>query len=186
MKIILTGPRSVGKTTVGLDVAKKLNLEFHEGDKLMQKKLESVGGLSNVIESKKHDEIIKNAIEVKDEIYSKDDFLYDMAGGALILAEKYKDYYDMMMDSKSKSVFICLIPFNDIPKSIELLYNREINREHFKELDSKTIKENTRKYYLEFLDVYEKYCDKIIYTENKSVNDISEEIISYLQTLDHD
>ena len=51
MIITITGPRSVGKSTISKIVAKKLNMRYVSSDKIGEKAIKKEGGLDKAIKS---------------------------------------------------------------------------------------------------------------------------------------
>lgn len=60
MKITITGPRSVGKSTIGRLVARKLKMKYISSDEIGDKALKKEGGLDKAIKSG----IIKNSSKI--------------------------------------------------------------------------------------------------------------------------
>ena len=61
MNITITGPRSVGKTTISKKLAKKMKMKRISSDEIGNKALEKEGGLDKATKSGKIEKIIQNS-----------------------------------------------------------------------------------------------------------------------------
>ena len=75
---------------------------------------------------------------------------------------------------------IGLLPYNNDEKSIYLLFEREKNRRHFKEIDKQELINKTREDYHKLLLHMEKICKYVVYTEKRSPEMIAKEIIKLI------
>jgi len=82
MKITITGPRSVGKSTVSKIIARKLKLKYIDGDAEIDKAVKDLGGLYHAMNDGRVNEILERAVTLINEFFEKDDFIFDLAGGA--------------------------------------------------------------------------------------------------------
>src|SRR3990167_6308605 len=84
MRVTITGPRSVGKTTVSKLVAKKLNLKYISSDEIVEEAFKEYGGLDKAIKSGKAEELIKKGFYnlIIDVYEHGDNFVFDLSGGA--------------------------------------------------------------------------------------------------------
>jgi len=57
MKITITGPRSVGKTTISKLLADKIKISYYSSDEISEKEFARYGGLDAVIKSGKIHEL---------------------------------------------------------------------------------------------------------------------------------
>jgi shikimate kinase len=160
MNITITGPRSVGKTTTAILLAEKIRMNYISGDELMDKILEPYGGLSKVLRDKRTDIIDKYAYYRCEQALKNDNTIFDLAGGAL----KTKDGEKIKTLLTKKSLVIGLLPsLNDIV-SLDILYKRERERIHFKEMSDADLKEKVRRNYQEIKAHLKEITKNIIYT----------------------
>lgn len=176
MKLILIGPRSVGKSTISKLLAKKLSLAYMSSDGLMQQRLKEYGGFNRVIKAGKKILINREGITVVQRVLQKNNFILDLAGGAVsseIAGEKIQKII-------SNCFIISLIPSEDDKKSLRLLLNREKVRPHFKDITDQELREKVRKDYLKLKPILKKISQLIIFTQNKSPQKIVNEILARL------
>lgn len=174
MKITLVRPRSVGKSTIGKLLSKKL--KYTEGDKLMHKKLKKHGGLDKVIKSRKSNLIAKNAIPLIKKALKNKSLILDLAGGA-ISSRKHKKISKQIINLiKKESILIGLLPSKNNRESIKLLFNREKKRKHFLKINKKELQKEVKKDYLKLKPKIKKYSNIIVYTKNKKPIQIINEI----------
>ena len=182
MIITITGPRSVGKSTISKIVARKIRLKYVSSDKIGDKALKKIGGLNKAIKSGLIKEIVKNKgynLIIKE--YNKDNFVFDLSGGSFAYTDFPKATKEVRDIAKQKSIVIGLLPFKDESKSVKLLFEREKQRKHLSEVDPKGLFERTKRRYKNFPLIFKNFCDNIIYTENKNPESIAEEIVSLLK-----
>lgn len=181
MKITITGPRSVGKTTISKIVAKKLKLRRYSSDEIGEEHLKKHGGLDKAIKSRIADEFIKNsAYNLIREVYKKDNFVFDLSGGA-VTSRKFAEVSEKVRKmAKENSIVIGLLPSKNIKESVEFLFEREKNRSHFKEINSEELRRKTEDDYKKFSPLLKKFCDFIIYVKGKSPKGVMREIIGFV------
>lgn len=172
MRITIIGPRSVGKSTVGKILAKKLNLKYYSSDNLMDKKMQNLGGLNFMMKSGDKKTVDSNGLEVIKEQMKKKEFVFDLAGG--VLASKVKSE---VLEEISTTISIGLIPFEDDEKSIELLFKRERKRPHFSEKTDEELFAKVKKDYLKIKPEIIKELDLFFFTKDKTVEQIVDEIM---------
>lgn len=183
MKITITGPRSVGKSTISKIVAEKLKLEYISSDALGDKAFKEQGGLDKAIKSGELKKIILAGggyTLILDE-YKKDDFVFDLSGGSVSSRSMAEASVAVRKAAKENSIIFGLLPSKDGKKSIEILKEREIAREHFKEMPKEEIFAKTEKDFEKFPTLFETFCNFIIYTENKTPEEIADEIIGKIK-----
>lgn len=177
MKITLIGPRSVGKSTVGKALSKRIKIRYIEGDKRMHKELKKHGGLDKVIKSGKTHLIEQKAVPLIVKILQNKKIILDLAGGA-ISSKKHKKVSERIIKIiTEKSCVIGLLPFKNNKESIEFLFNRERKRKHFKKEDKRSLKNQVKKDYLKLKPKLMKHSNIIIYTKDKAPSQIVNEII---------
>lgn len=177
-KIIIVGPRSVGKSTVATLLAKKLHMTYLSSDDIMQERLKEHGGLDSVIKSKNTALIYKEGVKVIEEVLDKDNFIFDLAGGSITSEEVGAKVRKLI----SKGFVIGLIPDVDDTKSIEFLFNRERQRSHFKEKTDQELRDKVKKNYLEIVPYLRKIADILVVTNDKTPEKIVQEIITKINS----
>jgi len=181
MNITITGPRSVGKSTIAKLLAKKLKLKYLSSDNLGEKHLKKHGGLDKAIKSGKIKEFIKKkgyTLILKE--YNKKDFVFDLSIGAFASQDFKKASRDLRKKAKQKSLIIGLLPSKKTKESVDLLFSREAKRKHFKKSDKKALFDRTKKRYPIQRDALLKNCDKVIYTGNQKPKRVVKEILEVL------
>lgn len=182
MRITITGPRSVGKTTISKIVAEKLGLKYISSDEIGEKSFEKHGGLDRAMKSGiVEDSIKKGGYSFILEVYDKkDNFLFDLSGGSFASKKLPEQTLEVRTKAKNRSIVIGLLPYEDKEKSIRLLFDRERKRLHFREMNDKDLLEKTRRSYDNF-DTFNEYCNLIVYTEDKSPQDVAMEVIDFIK-----
>ncbi|MFP4524037.1 MAG: shikimate kinase [Candidatus Woesearchaeota archaeon] len=162
MRITITGPRSVGKTTTAVLLAEQLKLRYTSWDDLMDELLQPYGGLSKLLKDKRKDIINKHIIPCCEQALKKDGVILDLAGGSLYAQEGVGEKVRKRL--KKKSTVIGLLPSINDQTSIEHLYKRERERKHFNHLNDQELKNKVRRNYLDVKAALKKTTDNIIYT----------------------
>ena len=178
MKITITGPRSVGKTTVSKLLAKKLKLKYYSSDEIGEEYLKKYGGLDKAIKSGIIGKFIKSSsYGLIRKIYKKDNFVFDLSGGA-VSSKKYADASaKVRKTAKENSIIIGLFPSKNISESIKFLFEREKKRKHFKNSDQENLFAKTKKNYKKFPLLFQKLCNFIVYVKGKNPDEVVKEII---------
>lgn len=183
MRITITGPRSVGKTSISKIVAEKLGLKYISSDEIGEEVFAKHGGLTEAIKSGIVIESIKNGgyTMILDIYDKKDNFVFDLSGGSFASKKMPEQTIKVRTKAKEKSIVIGLLPYKDKEKSIKLLFEREKERKHFKEMSEKELFEQTNKSYDNFPDTFKEFCNVVIYTEDKSSENIARQIVSFVK-----
>ena len=183
MKLVINGPRSVGKTTLSKVLSKKLNLTYIEFDKEMDKALEDLGGLHQALKEDQIEETMKRTNIVLKEILAKDNIVLDLAGGATGRREYAEENRTILKDSE----VILLLPNRHEATAIKTLQDREIKRDHFLSLQDsghlteRQIKLRLRTHYTKNLPFWKEFANHIVYSDNRTPEAIAEEIISLVK-----
>ena len=168
-KYILIGPRSVGKTTLGKILAKKLDILFCDLDSIVDKELGNLDIFIQRYGVKKYRYAEQKILKK----YSKNlpkEFVFAIGGGTI--ASQFESVNKKNIDLlKSLGILIYICPANSQKDSIEFLYTNEVKRH-----GDKSRKEITKLFNLR-CPVYDKVCDKKILVKNKSNNYIIKSII---------
>ena len=181
MIITITGPRSIGKSTIAKLVAKKLKLRYVSSDEIGEKHLKKYGGLDKAIKSGVVGKFIKSsAYSLIRKEYTRDNFVFDLSGGA-VSSKKFPEASEKVRKiAKKKSFIVGLLPSRNIKESIDFLFEREKERAHFKEMDKKELFEKTKKDYKKFPRIFNELCDVVIYVKDKSSESVADEIVKKL------
>lgn len=148
MKLTLIGPRSVGKSTIGKLLTKKIRVKYLEGDKLMHKELKKYGGLDKTIKSGKIYLIAQKSIPLIKKSLKNKKIILDLAGGA-ISSKKYKKISkEIIKIIKKHSLVIGLLPSKNDTESINFLFKKEVKRKHFLKTNKSILKNEVQKDYL--------------------------------------
>lgn len=170
MKLVITGPRSVGKSTVTPLVAQSLHLTYLESDQLMNEELADVGGLNAGIRTLSKEEIIKRgAVLIQHVFATQDNFVLDYPGGGYVARK------DILPND---AIIIVLLPFSDQQQAIDFLYARERKRPHFDDYSDEDLYAKVQRNYISFLGVLT--TEKICYVENNSVFEILQNILKLI------
>ncbi len=188
--LIITGPRSVGKTTLAKQFYDSIGIDFLDLDDLVNENLSeffksgSKTPLEQAMEAKKYDlieSIVRDIVQSFDSL--KQATAIAFAGGA------YSGYKGLSEDLKSKFITTALIPYDkDDELSIKLLIERESNREHFKKLinegklDMETLSNRVRNDYIK-VNTYLRLStvDKLIFIQQKTPIEIMSEMLDLLK-----
>lgn len=182
MIITITGPRSIGKSTISKLVAKKLSLPYISSDEIGEKYFEKQGGLDKAIKSGVIDKFIKEeAYSLIKAQYKKDNFVIDLSGGSISSRKHPEVSEELRKLIKSKSIVIGLLPSENPQESIDLLFSREQHRVHFKSIPKEELFKKVEDDYHKFPSLFKSFAHHIVYTLNKSPDKIADEIIQYLK-----
>lgn len=171
MKIVITGPRSAGKTTIGKLLAKKINSKYISSDELMDEKLKEFGGLDKATKLGKKELIYEKGVELMKEELLKEDFVFDVAGGSL-----KPEFRKLIKPNMKKVTSIGLVPSLNDEKAFRILYERERRRSHFNHLNNDELFEKTKKDYLKIKNAVINECNINIIIEEKTPKEIVKEI----------
>lgn len=183
MRITITGPRSIGKTTISKLVAKKLGLEYISSDQIGEDAFKNQGGLDKAIKSGMVEESIKKGgYEMITKVYeTKDNFVFDLSGGSFS-SDKLAEATEKVRNcAKKHSIVIGLLPSKDTEESIKILFEREKERPHFKEMDKTQLMEKTVRSFNRFPTLFDKFCKSVVYTKGKTPEKIADEIVNNLK-----
>ncbi|MBT4503951.1 MAG: hypothetical protein HOC74_39830 [Gemmatimonadetes bacterium] len=193
MRITITGPRSVGKSTVAEILGIKLKLKYIDGDAEIDKALKDLGGLYQMMSDGRVNEILERFIPLLSEFFEQDDFIFDLAGGAMTpgrdaTKENYaKKIRGMIKDSR----VILLLPSMHEDTAIKTLQERETQREHYLRMQNsglitaRQVKLNARKHYVKNLPVWKDIADEVIYSDNRSPEAIADEMVASVRWREH-
>ncbi|HLC32857.1 MAG TPA: shikimate kinase [Candidatus Nanoarchaeia archaeon] len=168
--IVIIGPRSVGKSTIGRVLAKKLNCPYYDSDELVEQQMGDWNAFA-----KKHG---SNAVRreertiIRKLISTLPDKFVISVGGGTIASQFEKESEANVVDLKKKATIVYLAASDSLQKSLDLLEKRELQRKG--DQDRKEIE----KLYKLRTPIYEKVCDIKIVVEEKSL----EKVVADIQT----
>lgn len=179
MRITITGPRSVGKSTISRIVAKKLKLKYISSDEIGDKAMKKYGGLDKAIKAGIIGKFIKKSgYGLIRKEYRKDNFVFDLSGGS-VSSNKYKEASRKVREiAKRKSIVISLLPYKKVKMSVNFLFKREKKRKHFKNMPKDDLFKKVIRNYRKYPSIVKNLSNHIIYTENKTPIKIADEIIN--------
>ena len=162
-RIVITGPRSVGKSTTAIMLADRLGYDYVGSDDLLDEILRPYGGLAKVLDDRRQDIVNDHVMEACERALERDRIVFDLAGGALLVKEGTLG--DRVRRTvMRKALVIGLLPsLNDLV-SIDFLYARERERPHFSSVPEAELKEKVRRDYLALKAVLKGTARHIVYT----------------------
>lgn len=161
--IILIGMPAVGKSTVGVVVAKRLGYEFVDTDLLIQKQEKKL--LKDIIEAEGMDQFL----QIENQVNRDLDVEYTVIspGGSVVYCEEAMKHYQEI-----GTIIYLHAPFEEIQKRIENARNRGVVLR-----DGQTLKD----IYEERSELFEKYAD---YTVSETGIGLDETIDKVLELLE--
>ena len=171
MSFIIIGPRSIGKSTIGKALSKKLNIEYFDFDTYVEKELNGIDQhiKENGVESYRIEEekILKQFISdiPKECIIS--------VGGGTIASQFNNISKRNSSFLKSTGKIIYLSPSENKEEATKILFEREQKR-----AGDKTYSETLKLFELR-KPIYEKFFDLKIEVKNKPIAEIVDDIIKH-------
>ena len=171
MKIVLLGYMASGKSSIGNITSKKLFLPFIDLDKYIES--EENMTINNIFEEKGeiHFRLIEH-IYLKKILNSDDNFILSLGGGTPC----YADNMDLILNTENTISIYLQANINTL---VQRLISVKDKRPLIKELDDKMLIEYIGKHLFERCFFYEQANKKVI-IDNKTINEISKEIIKSL------
>lgn len=174
--LYVTGPRSVGKTTIAQYISKQLEIDFFDMDVILDEYLKYKGGICTAIDSQNWD-AIENAIQQALEMLLNLPHPYVISVGAGIFK------YSISNLALERAIFLGLLPDKNKQSSIQKLFEREKKRDHFINLQKmgddayqKVIKKTQDD--LEYgINITESIVDILCFTGEKTSSQIFEDCI---------
>ena len=158
--IVLIGMPGVGKSTVGVVLAKKMGYRFIDSDLLIQEEENAL--LHQIIEEKgidgfnKIEEKVNAAIQVENAIIA--------TGGSVVYGQKAMEHLKQI-----GTVIYLELPLEELKERLGDLHQRGVSMREGQTLE---------KLYQERRPLYEKYADMVINCDKKQIREIVEEISS--------
>ncbi len=126
MKYILIGPRSVGKSTIGKGLAKKLKVKYFDFDEFVEDKLDGIDKHIKKlgIESyrKQESKLLKESLS-----HLPNDVIISLGGGT-IASQFPKLNKENIDEIKKRGKIIYLSPSNNKKEAIKILFKNERSR----------------------------------------------------------
>lgn len=168
MKIVLVGYMGSGKSTIGKEISKIVGISFYDLDEVIEKKEQK--SIKNIFETK--GEIYFRKIEheiLNDFLEGNDDFILALGGGTPCYANNH-----VFLQNKDISSFYLKM---SVEALVSRLKNEKAQRPIIANLSNDELDEFVRKHLFD-RNYYYLQSKHIISTENKSVKEISDEIIA--------
>jgi shikimate kinase len=166
MKIIVLGYMASGKSTIGKEISKKLDMNFIDLDVYISE--QEKRSISEIFKTK--GEIYFRKIEhtyLKELLNNEADFVLSLGGGTPC----YANNMELIQSSKAKSIYIQA----SIPTLVARLLKEKDTRPLVADLENEQITEFVAKHLFERRFFYEQAAI-LLNTENKSVQEIVSEI----------
>lgn len=160
--IVLIGMPGVGKSTIGVILAKELGYQFLDADLLIQKQENRL--LKEIIAKEGVDGFIQIENQVNASIEAEKTVI--ATGGSVIYGKEAMEHL-----KKIATVVYLRLPYEELKKRLGNLKNRGVVLR-----DGQTLKD----LYDERVVLYEKYADIIVNEENKGIEATLENIIEVL------
>ncbi|MFQ6806317.1 MAG: shikimate kinase [Lachnospiraceae bacterium] len=160
--IVLIGMPGVGKSTVGVILAKELGYQFLDADLLIQKRENRL--LKEIIEQEGVDGFIEIENQVNASIEA--DRTVVATGGSVVYGEEAMAHL-----KKIATVIYLRLSYEELEKRLGNLKNRGVVLR-----EGQTLKD----LYEERIKLYEKYADLIVDEENKGIEETLQAIVKVL------
>ena len=168
--ITLVGPRSVGKSTVGKNLASSLGYKYVNTDEVMDKKWEKQGGIGKYTTKYGWDSYYKQLNNYfrrnLDSFKKEKGVILDCGGGTI-----YSEFPGSRLNAKllkGNSKIVLILPDQDLEKGYEILFERERKRPHFKTWDPKKLKSKVVEDYKSRVPGMLEYADHVVHADQNS------------------
>ncbi len=186
IRIVLFGPRNVGKTNVGVYLSKKLGINYIDLDNILSEKF---GSIEDIVARHGWEYFRKIEFETLQDILSRcrDEHTILILGGGTISHEydKYREENINILNEFQPSEKIMLIPYNDLSKNAEILTERtyKITRPKDRKppLTSMPPQKETSHILKKREKYYKDFASYILYTEDMREYEIADKIIEIFQ-----
>ena len=169
-RIILIGPRSVGKSTVGKIIAEKLKLKYFDLDGFVTERL---GDIDEFISMHTLEEYRKQESHLLKELLGKLPREYVISIGGGTIASQFHGLSEINAELlKKKGTFVFINPSYDKKEGPKALFDKEKERKGNKSFS------DIKKLFEIRQPIYEKYAEITVLTMNKSPEQVAGEIIT--------
>lgn len=169
MRFIIIGPRSVGKTTIGKNLAKRLNLKYFDFDEIVEKRLKGINKFISIYGADSYRKEERNILK-KFLLRLPKRFIVSVGGGT-VASQLYNISKRNIKDLKRVAKIIYLSPAKTKKYALDILYKRERKRK-----GDKTYEETEKLFKLR-KPIYESIYDIKIIVNNKSPRKVVSEIL---------
>lgn len=163
--IILIGMPAVGKSTVGVVVAKRLGYDFIDTDLLIQKQEKRL--LKDIIAEEGNERFLEIENRVNRDLYAE--YAVVSPGGSVVYCEEAMRHY-----KEIGTVIYLHAPYEEIEKRIQNVQNRGVVLG-----EGKTLKH----VYDERLPLFEKYADYTISEEGIGLDETIEKVLELISKI---
>lgn len=161
MNIALCGMMGVGKTSVGIEVARMLNRQWYDTDMIIT---DRYGKISDLFEYYGEEHFRRLETQVTNELCAMDNLVISTGGGLVLRLEN-----SVALRNKGVIVFL-RARAETLMERVTANESRPLLRENMEE----RIRELVKKRY----PVYEGTADVIVDTDGKSVKEVAEELVA--------
>jgi shikimate kinase len=165
INIYLVGPMAVGKTTVGRQLAKKLGFEFYDSDQLVEDQTGATIGWIFDIEGE--DGFRQREQRVIDTITAKQGIVLATGGGSILTPKNRQQ-----LSARGRVVFL----YTDL----DVLNSRSRRDDKRPLLRTDDMQTRIAELWAERLPLYQAVADYSLRTTDKSVHQICDEILTFL------
>jgi shikimate kinase len=182
IRIVLFGPRNVGKTNVGIYLSRKLGINYIDLDNILT---ERFGSIEDIVDRHGWEHFRKIEFETLKEILSRshDESTIIILGGGTISHEfvKYRDGNINILNKFQPTEKIMLIPYNDLTRNATILTERTYKITRPKDRKPPLTSLSPQKETSHILKTREKhykdFASYILYTEELREYEIADKII---------
>jgi shikimate kinase len=182
IKIVLFGPRNVGKTNVGLYLSEKLGINYLDLDDILTEKY---GSIQDIVTRKGWEYFRKVEYEMLNKVLSeyRDEHSIIVLGGGTISHEyeKYRQKNINILNYFNPTEKIMLLPYKDLSRNSEILFQRIHKNSKPEERKPPLTDLSPQKETAYILKIREKYyrdfASYVLYTEEMTENEVADKII---------
>lgn len=167
INIYLVGPMAVGKTTIGRNLAKSLSLEFYDSDELIEK--QTGASIAWIFDIEGEAGFRERESKVIEDITQQQNIVLATGGGTVITPSNRH-----FLSTRGTVFFL----YTDL----DVLFLRTRQDDKRPLLQTKDVPARIKELWEERLPLYKEVADHQIKTSDKSVRQVCDEIIEYLQS----
>ncbi len=163
MNLILCGMMGAGKTTIGIKIAEKTGKRWYDTDGLI---VDKYGKISDIFEYYGEAHFRKLETEIVKELSKQDDLVISTGGGLVLKKENNE-----LLQEKGKIVFL-RASLDTLSKRLKVDGNRPLLQ-----TSTESIRDRLSRLMSERAPVYEHVADYVVDVDEKTPDEIAEEII---------